>query len=82
MTAVFALICISEGAKKETLEQIEQLGIRNIIIQEKKLSVEQKSKAIESLSPGLNLNDVNLIKRNLPHGEIISAIKKVETHSV
>ncbi|HPN37372.1 MAG TPA: ABC transporter permease [Melioribacteraceae bacterium] len=58
--AVIAMLSIGEGARQETLEQIELLGTNNIIIKK----IEKKQNGVQeknTFSPGLNLNDANSI---------------------
>jgi putative ABC transport system permease protein len=59
--AVLAMISIGEGARKKVVEQIEQLGIRNIFVKNVTLSETRKARARERLSPGLNPGDVERI---------------------
>ncbi|MBN1398093.1 MAG: ABC transporter permease [Bacteroidetes bacterium] len=69
--AVIAMMSIGEGARRETLEQIELLGTNNIIIREKPITLfNSGSKA--SFSPGLNLNDAASIKKLNPFVEYVS----------
>jgi len=77
VTAVFALICISEGARQETLAQIEQLGVRNIIVRQHQLTDAQRSQAKARLSSGLKLSDIQHLQRRLPNIDAISALKIV-----
>jgi len=58
--SVISMMSIGEGAKRETLEQIELLGSNNIII--KSVEVETEEDEITSFSPGLNLDDLSAIK--------------------
>jgi len=66
VTAVFALICISEGARDATLAQIEQLGIRNIIIRNHRLNAAQKVQSISNLSSGLTMDDLHHLRQRIP----------------
>ena len=59
--AVLAMISIGEGAKQETISQIEQLGTKNIYIKKIALTEDQKIKARERLSQGLSERDVQRI---------------------
>ncbi len=55
--AVVAMISIGEGAKEETISQIEQLGTRNIYIKAVTLTEDQTANARERLSLGLTIAD-------------------------
>src|ERR1700733_3392437 len=57
VVAVIAMLSIGEGAKQETLEQIEQLGMNSIIIRQMDLTDEQLQVAREKRSTGLSSED-------------------------
>lgn len=62
--SVISMLSIGEGAKAETLEQIELLGSNNIIIKAEKIESEQFGAT--SFSPGLTLDDLTAIKKICP----------------
>ncbi len=62
--SVISMLSIGEGARTETLEQIELLGSNNIIIRSEKVNT--KNKKANSFTPGLNLNDLKAIKEISP----------------
>jgi len=69
--AVIAMLSIGEGARQETLEQIELLGTNNIII--KKIEKNQnETQGKNTFSPGLNLNDANSIVLINPFVEAVT----------
>ena len=69
--AVIAMLSIGEGARQETLEQIELMGTNNIIVKEKKVSLKgEKAKAL--FSPGLSLKDAKSILDLNPFIESVS----------
>jgi len=55
--AVLSMISIGEGAKQEVVQQIEQLGTRNIYLKAVNLTSDQRQKARERLSAGLTHRD-------------------------
>jgi len=61
VTAVLAMLSIGEGAKREVLSQIEQLGTRNIYLKAVVLTEDQEIKARERLSRGLSTYDKDRI---------------------
>jgi putative ABC transport system permease protein len=61
VSAVVAMIAIGEGGRLKIMNQIEQLGVRNIYIRAVPLSAEQKRAAAEQLSPGLSMDDLKQI---------------------
>jgi putative ABC transport system permease protein len=71
VAAVIAMMSIGEGARQETLQQIELMGTNNIIIKRTVPSdIGQEAKA--SFSPGLTLNDSKAIKELNPLVEFIT----------
>ncbi len=69
--AVIAMLSIGEGARQETLEQIELLGTNNIIIN-KKIITQTGKEQKASFSPGLNLNDAKSIVEINPNVEAVT----------
>ena len=63
--AVIAMLSIGEGAKQESLEQIRQMGISNIIVQhwDKEDEDEDSSDADHNRSQGLTWDDARSISR-------------------
>jgi putative ABC transport system permease protein len=66
VVAVVAMLSIGEGAKQETLEQIEQLGMNSIIVRQHAMSDEQRVQALEQKSRGLTWQDVEALRKNIP----------------
>lgn len=82
VAAVIAMLSIGEGAKRETLQQIEQLGINNLIIRQIEQSEEQRHKASEKRSSGLSLKDVQALRDNLPIIDLVAPVKSVEAELI
>lgn len=78
VVAVVAMLSIGEGAKQETLEQIEQLGMNSIIIRQIDLTEEQQQVAREKRSQGLNFKDGEAILRAYSGISKIAPVKNVE----
>jgi len=78
IVAVITMLSIGEGAKQETLMQIEQLGIRNIIIRQSALSEEQQIKAIHQGSQGLTSQDAITFEKALPGMANMAEVKVVK----
>lgn len=64
ITAVVTVIAVGEGAKQETMQQIEQLGINNIYIRADQLTEEQRHRAVQHHSAGLRNNDRERLRSN------------------
>lgn len=62
VAAVFATLSIGEGAKREVLAGIRQLGLDNIIVRRIQITEPQAFAARERVSEGLRLEDVSLLQ--------------------
>jgi putative ABC transport system permease protein len=78
VVSVIAMLSIGEGAKQETLEQIEQLGMHNIMIRQQALTDEQRQQVRDNLSQGLRERDVEALKNGVPHLVHQAPIKLIE----
>ncbi|MBI9071263.1 MAG: ABC transporter permease [Melioribacteraceae bacterium] len=77
VASVIAMLSIGEGARQETLEQLELLGTNNILIS--KRNVDLKSlEANTSFSPGLNIKDAKAIKKINPFVKTVAAQREAE----
>ncbi|MDF2549313.1 MAG: ABC-type transporter, permease protein [Chlamydiales bacterium] len=75
--AVLAMLSIGEGAKQETLKQLEQLGTRNLLIRQAQLAEENYQKANWRHAYGLTMQDMRTLEQ-MPAVESIAALKSVE----
>ena len=75
--AVLSMISIGEGAKQEVVQQIEQLGTRNIYLKAVNLTTDQHQKARERLSTGLTHQDVNQILAGCRDIHLVAALKEI-----
>jgi putative ABC transport system permease protein len=87
VAAVIAMLAIGNGAQKEILEQIELVGVNNIIVQPVVEQVEQQlGQADEGdknkFSPGLKLLDVENIRESIPGIQKISPEILLETYII
>ncbi|MFH1195579.1 MAG: ABC transporter permease [bacterium] len=69
--AVIGMLSIGEGARQETLEQIELLGTNNIIINKVELPKTGETEKV-NFSPGLNIKDANSISVINPYVEYVT----------
>ena len=87
VAAVIAMLAIGNGAEKEILEQIKQIGSNNIVIKiklpEPKTEEEQKNRKPgqenQKFSPGLSLADVENIQKTVPGVKSVSPEIESET---
>ncbi|MBA2367814.1 MAG: ABC transporter permease [Candidatus Protochlamydia sp.] len=78
VVAVITMLSIGEGAKQETLEQIQQLGMNNLIIRQNVLSEDQQKAAFERRSKGLTEQDGEALKKNVSFLTYQAPIKVIE----
>ena len=78
VAAVVSMLSIGEGAKKETMDQIQQLGINTMMIRQNSLSEAQSQKARENRSRGLSEKDASLITKFIPAIEFFAPIKVIK----
>jgi len=76
--AVISMLSIGEGARQETLDQIELLGTNNIIIKGKSRPDTPDDKSATAFSPGLNLKDAYSIEKINPLVEYITPQREGE----
>ena len=83
VAAVIAMLAIGSGAQQEILEQIKLVGVNNIVItpvieqdegevSKEKTAAAGDAKGKKNLSLGLNMLDVQSIKKIIPGIEVIS----------
>ncbi len=74
IASVVAMVATGEGARRRILAQIEQLGVRNIIVNAKKPPDEQSTKKSEEATEfryGLTFRDARQIEATLPRVESV-----------
>jgi putative ABC transport system permease protein len=70
--SVIGMLAIGSGAKEESLRFIEQLGVRNILIDSRQVTSEQEFQQRRRSSPGLSDRDVRILRANIEAMETIS----------
>jgi putative ABC transport system permease protein len=71
--AVIGMLSIGAGAREESLRFIEQLGVRNLLIESRPATSEQELQQRRRSSPGLTERDVRVLQANVPEIDLISA---------
>src|SRR4030088_701468 len=66
VAAVVAMLSIGAGAQQKVMAFIEQLGVRNLIVEAKEAHNWQELQKVRKNSPGLTLNDYQIIRKNVP----------------
>lgn len=70
--SVIGMLAIGEGAKEESLRFIEQLGVRNILIDSRPAMSAEELQQRRRNSPGLTERDVRIIQANVEALETLS----------
>jgi putative ABC transport system permease protein len=66
VAAVVAMLSIGAGAQQKVMAFIEQLGVRNLIVEAKEARNEQELQKVRKNSQGLTLSDYQIIRQNMP----------------
>jgi putative ABC transport system permease protein len=65
VAAVVSMLSIGAGAQQQVLAFIEQLGVRNVIVEAKDVTDTQELLKIRKTSPGLSFKDLRVIRANV-----------------
>src|SRR5437762_6405097 len=65
VAAVVAMLSIGAGAQQTVMAFIEQMGVRNLIVEAKEANNEQELQKVRKVSPGLTLTDYQVIRQNV-----------------
>jgi len=76
VAAVVAMLSIGAGAQQEVMAFIEQLGVRNLIVEAKESSDYQTLQKVRKLSSGLSFQDLRIIQANLDGISAVTARKR------
>ncbi len=70
--SVIGMLAIGSGAKEESLRFIEQLGVRNILIDSRQATSQEEYQQRRRSSPGLSERDVRVLQANIEAIETLS----------
>lgn len=73
--SVIGMMAIGSGAKEESLRFIEQLGVRNILIDSRRAMSQEEFQQRRRASPGLSERDVRILSANVDALEAMSPRK-------
>src|SRR6516164_9376895 len=65
VAAVVSMLSIGAGARQKVMALIEQLGVRNLIVEAKETLTYQAHQKMRSVSPGLTLQDYRVISDDI-----------------
>ena len=73
--SVIGMLAIGAGAREESLRFIEQLGVRNVLIESRPAASQEELQQRRRASPGLTERDVRILEANIEGLEIFSPRK-------
>ncbi len=76
VAAVLAMLSIGAGAQQQVMAFIEDLGVRNLIVEARETTEFQAFQKIRQQSPGLTFQDVRAIRAAVPGIEILTPRKR------
>lgn len=79
--AVIAMLAVSEGGKRQALELIEGMGLRNLIVEARKLDADTR-KEVRKYSAGLNVRDAESVTDTLAFAESWAGSRRFRTWSL
>ncbi|MPZ16355.1 MAG: FtsX-like permease family protein [Luteitalea sp.] len=82
VAAVVSMLSIGAGAQQHVLEFIENLGVRNLIVEAREAADQEEFIQVRQISPGLTFRDVRLIDANLAGVTAISPRKRFTPSTV
>jgi putative ABC transport system permease protein len=65
VAAVVSMLSIGAGARQKVMALIEQMGVRNLIVEAKETTEWQAHQKIRKISPGLTLRDYRVIQEDI-----------------
>src|SRR5262245_18984587 len=80
--SVIGMMSIGAGAREESLRFIEQLGVRNILIDSRQAMSQEEFQQRRRSSPGLTERDVRILAANIDAIETMSARRTLHPASV
>ena len=80
--SVIGMLAIGSGAKEESLRFIEQLGVRNILVDTRQALSQEELQQRRRSSPGLSARDVRILQTNVEAIEAMSARRAIHPQRV
>ncbi|MGB7719252.1 MAG: ABC transporter permease, partial [Bryobacteraceae bacterium] len=71
--SVIGMLAIGAGARAESLRFIEQLGVRNVLVESRPAASQEEFQQRRRSSPGLSERDVRILNANIEALETLSA---------
>ncbi len=77
VSAVITMLSIGAGAQQKMIAFIEQLGVRNVIVESRESTDQQTLQRVRKLSSGLSFKDLRAIQASLDGVAAVSARKRL-----
>ena len=76
VAAVLAMLSIGAGAQQQVMAFIEDLGVRNLIVEARETTEWQAFQKVRQQSPGLSFHDIRAMQATVPGLDILSPRKR------
>ena len=76
VAAVIAMLSIGAGAQQQVMAFIEDLGVRNLIVEARETTEFQAYQKVRQQSPGLSFKDIRAMAATVPGLDIVSPRKR------
>jgi putative ABC transport system permease protein len=76
VAAVLSMLSIGAGAQQQVMAFIEDLGVRNVIVEARETTEWQANQKVRQQSPGLTFQDLRAIQASVPGLEVVTARKR------
>jgi putative ABC transport system permease protein len=80
--AVVSMLSIGAGAQQQVLAFIEQLGVRNLIVEAKDITTTDELLKLRKTSPGLSFKDLRVIRANMDAVTASTPRKRITPSSI
>ena len=70
--SVIGMLAIGAGAREESLRMIEQMGVRNVLVESRPATSQEQLQQRRRSSPGLTERDVRILESNIEDLELLS----------
>jgi putative ABC transport system permease protein len=80
--SVIGMLAIGAGAREESLSFIEQLGVRNVLVESRPAASQEEFQQRRRSSPGLSERDVRILNANIEALDTLSARRTLHPASV
>ena len=76
VAAVLSMLSIGAGAQQQVMAFIEDLGVRNVIVEARETTEWQANQKVRQQSPGLTFQDLRAIQASVPGLDVVTARKR------